>query len=168
MQLLDIIERNETAIITASAALFGVLLTAIVNLFQKWLEMQHAKNMKKIDFAIDFEKKQLLEPVLSFLDSDLSAMRDVYTLIFVDKKDRSSVKVESQYLSQLPAVQARVKGLGDEVLYNKFCEFSRKRLKIGNAIENPTKDPYEELESAIDIAGELMGLLFKRAENIKS
>ena len=168
MQIFDIIKGYEAAVIAAFAALSGVFLTGLINVFQKWLDMRHARSMKKIDFAVDFEKKQLLEPVLSFLDSDLSTMRQVYSLVFVEKAERSSVKIESSHLSQLPAIQARIKGLGDEHLYTKFSEFSRKRIKIGNAIEHPDKDPYTELESAIELAGEIMCSLFERAKSIKN
>ncbi len=95
-------------------------------------------------------------------------MCEVYDLIFVDKAERNNVKIENNHLSQLPSVQARIKGLGDEKLYQEFRSFSHKRLKIGNALESPNKDPYIELESAIEIAGGIMNLLFERAKKIEN
>lgn len=166
MQVIDIIKGHESEVIAAFSALSGVFLTAVFNVFQKWLDMRHAKNMKKIEFAIDFEKKQLLEPVLSFLDSDLATIREVYSLVFKSKKDRGSVIIEDKHLAQLPSVQARIKGLGDDDLYEKFNEFSRKRRKIWNAIENQNNDPFDELESAIAIAGEIISSLLEQAKRI--
>ena len=124
--------------------------------------------MKRMEVFIDFEKKQFLEPILSFLDADLSAMREVYNLSLTDKKERGTVVIKHEHLANLPAVQARVKGLGDPNIYEKFRSFSHKRVKIGNAIETQGKDPYIELESAIEIAGELMGLVFKRVREISN
>lgn len=165
---MKIITGNETAIISASAALIGVFLTVLANLFQKWLDMRHAKNMKKLEFAIEFEKNHLLEPILSFIDSDLATLREVYALGFINKEDWDKVKIKSEHLNALPSVSARVKGLGDEIIYNKFNEFTRKRILIGNAINSDEKDSFKELESAIELAGEIMYLLFERAKKIKS
>jgi hypothetical protein len=121
-----------------------------------------------LELVIELEKQHLLEPVIEYIEQDLSAMQEVYNLIFVDHQDRSKVKINNTHLSQLSAIQSRIRGLGDPALNNNFSDFSRKRIKIGNAVDQRDKDPYEELQEAIDLAGKIMNSLFDKLKNIKN
>ena len=163
MSIFEYVNENETAIISAFSALLGVLLTLTFNMLQKWLDMRHAVNMKKIDFAIEFQKKHLIEPVILFLDSDLASMREVYSLVFENEPKKSNAKIKIDHLVMLPSIHARVKGIGDENLDKLFSAFTIKRLKIGNAVFNQDKDPYIELQSAIELAGEIIFILLEQS-----
>ena len=168
MPITDLIKGHETAVISGSFALLGVFLTLVVTSIQKCIDNLHSLKIKRLELVIEIEKQHLLEPVIEYIEQDLSAMQEVYNLIFVDHQDRSKVKINNTHLSQLSAIQSRIRGLGDFALNNNFSDFSRKRIKIGNAVDHRDKDPYEELQEAIDLAGKIMNSLFDKLKNIKS
>ncbi|MBM2835637.1 MAG: hypothetical protein HW406_2798 [Candidatus Brocadiaceae bacterium] len=168
MTIAEIIKGHETAVISGSFVLLGVFLTLVVNSIQKFIDNRHTLRIKRLDLSINIEKTHLLEPVIEFIDRDLGAMQAVYALIFVDKKERSEVKIDNTHLSNLTAIEARIKGMGDKKLNDKFRDFTHKRIKIGNAIEHPGKDPYDELKQAIELAGDIMNSLFVRLKNLKN
>ncbi|WP_413517082.1 hypothetical protein [Photobacterium phosphoreum] len=168
MSFLEFIHGNQGAVIAATAALGGVLITAIFNVLQKYLDNKHTKSIKRLEIVIDFEKCHLIEPILTFLDADLIAMRDVYNIIFINKVDRENISIKNEHLQSLPSVKARIRGLGDKELSQKFDVFTRKRLLIGNAIETVGSDPYKELESGIELAGEIICLLLKRVRMLEN
>ena len=62
MEIFEIIKGHEIAVITASFALLGVLLTAVVTICSKWLDMRHARNMKKLELRSTLKKNNYLSP----------------------------------------------------------------------------------------------------------
>ena len=168
MNWFEYFDGYQTALVTTSGALFGVIITSVFHLIQKYFANRHERNMKKLDFVAKFKSEQLVEPVIKFLDSDLAAMQETYSLVFVDKGSRSNFQIKSDHLASLPAVTARVKGLGDPKLNALFDEFTRKRLSIGNSIDSVGKDPFKELQSAITLAGDIVGLLLDKVRDVEN
>lgn len=168
MELLcNLVAGNEKLVLGSLFTLFGVLVAGIINFLLKRLELSHARKMKKIEFASSFKQENLFKPVVSFLESDLIALQAVYGLLFVEKKDRREVKINNDHLVMLSSIEARIKALTDSATYEKFNEYSRKRLRIGNALENIELDPYVELKSAIELASNIMKTLYEQATDIE-
>lgn len=172
MPIAELIKGNETAIIAGSFTLLGVIIASVFNVILRVIENMQARKLKRLELAMEIEKTHLLEPTIEFIDHDLAAMQDVYSLIFVDRKDRKEVFIDNTHIARLPSIQARLRGLGDPELNRKFRDFSNKRIKIGTAVEHrheaPNEDPYEQLQQAIDLAGEILNTLFKKLKNLKS
>ena len=166
--MLELLKGHETAVISGTFTLIGVLLALAAGFINKWIGKRHDLNLKKLDFAMNLEKQQLFDPVISFLDLDLATMREIYSLESMDENQRGEVKINLSHLHQLPAIQARVRGLGDEELSSKFSEFSHSRKKISQALDSLEKDSFTELQKGIDLAGEIMNKLFERMNAIKN
>jgi hypothetical protein len=117
---------------------------------------------------MNFEKQHFFDPIISFLDLDLAAMREIYSLQFLSESESKRAKVElnPSHLHKLPAIQARVIALGDEELSLNFKKFSHSRIKISQAIGSLEKDTFTELKNGIDLAGNIMNTLFERMKRI--
>jgi hypothetical protein len=173
MSITELIKGHETAVISGSFALLGVALTLAANSIQKFFENRHSLKLKRLELAIELEKKHLLEPVIEFLDYELSAMQAVYSIIFVKKEDRANVRIDNTHWSKFPSIEARIRGLGDNELNHNFHEFSLKRIKIATAIKNPDmieskeEHPFEQLQEAIELGGKVLKSLFHKLKELE-
>lgn len=158
---------DEKFIFGALCTLVGVFVAGIINYFIKRLELQHARKIKRMEFSSNFKHENLFKPVVSFIESDLIAMQSVYGLLFSEDKERSEINIKNDHLGMLASIEARVKALTDNDTYEKFNEFTRMRLQIGNSLEDGDKDTYTQLKSAIALASEIINLLYKQASDVE-
>ena len=78
MDFLTFIDKHATPIIAVIGTLAGVVISQISTWVMKRHEFKKQVNLKRIDFGIEFEKKNLIEPVLLFLESDLKLITAIY------------------------------------------------------------------------------------------
>ncbi len=158
MILIDFFNKNP-----ALWALLGVIVTQISNFFLKKIDIDAQLLRQKIDWSWEFEKKSVIEPILTFLDSELKLMTFVYTQGFESKEADQEIK---RHILDLSTTFARIKALDDYELNEKFNEFSRKRLGIGNRVfnqgEKDMEGAYQELQEAEKLAGEIIWLIKMR------
>ncbi len=165
MWIEDLVKNNQPAFLMLLGTLAGVVITQAGHLFAKFLDYRSRLKIKRLDMVVEVEKTYLIEPVVSFIDRDLALMQRLYARIFESEKDKTSLHLDSTYVFELSAVQARVKGLGDKHLNEKFKEFSQARIGIATDIEGKA---HTQLKQAISLAGELLVILFntlKKKEN---
>ena len=108
------------------------------------------------------ENDIIIRPVIDFLERDLIAIQRVYNLSLVQKTERREIIIDNEHIWLLTAAQARIEAAGDPVLCDKFDEYSRKRLKMGNAVEIGNEEAFEELEATKTLASDIIALLIKR------
>lgn len=169
MSLEDLINNNQTAFLTLIGAISGVVITQAANLISRWIDHRNNLKIKSLDLAIEIEKKYLIEPVVSFIDKDLKSMQKTYALVFKSKEDRPNFNLDNEHVFELSSIQARIKGLGDNHLSEKFEEFSIARFGIGTAVSNAEVNvAYKKLDVAIKLAGEILELLLKKLRKIEN
>lgn len=78
MDLLTFLDKHATPIIAVLGTLAGVLISQLSTWFMKRHEFKNQVKLKRIDFGIEFEKRNLIVPVLLFLDSDLKLITAIY------------------------------------------------------------------------------------------
>jgi len=167
MWLEDLVNNNQPAFLMLIGTVFGVVIAQVGHLISKWIDHRNNLKIKRLDMAVQLEKKYLIEPVVSFIDRDLGLMQKTYARIFKSKETNTSFSIDNTHVSELSAVEARVKGIGDRHLKEKFQEFSRARIRIGTAAaDGKTNNAYTRLEEAISLAGEILELLFKKLKEI--
>ncbi|MCF6156445.1 MAG: hypothetical protein E3K36_14665 [Candidatus Brocadia sp.] len=168
MSLEDLINNNQTAFLTFIGTISGVGITQAANLFFRWIDHRNNLKIKRLDLAIELEKKYLIDPVVSFIDKDLKSMQKTYALVFNSKEGRPNFDLDKEHVFVLSSIQARIKGLGDSHLSEKFEEFSRARVGIGTAVSDAEVNAaYKKLDGAIKLAGEILELLFKKLRKIE-
>jgi len=169
MWLKDLIINNQPALLMLIGTVSGVIIAETGHLLSKWVDHRNKLKLRRLDMAVELEKKYLIEPVVSFIDRDLALMQTTYAKIFELKEEKERFSIDSTHVFELSAVQARVKSIGDPHLNDKFEEFSRIRICIGTAVSDAkTEEAYKELNKAIISAGEILELLFKRLKKIEN
>jgi hypothetical protein len=167
MWLKDLINNNQTAFLTLIGAIMGMVITQVANLVSKYIDHKNNLRIKRLDLSIELEKKYIIEPVVSFIDNELKLMQKTYAVVFKSRGDVGNF--DKEHIFWLSSIQARLNGLGDSGLIEKFEEFSRARLSIGNAVSDANvNDAYKRLDEAIKLAGEILELLFKKLKKIKN
>ena len=169
MWLEDFIKNNQPAVLMLIGTVSGVVIAQAGHLISKWVDHRNNLKIKRLDIAVELEKKYLIEPVVSFIDRDLGLMQKTYAKMFESEEGNASFSFDNTNVFELSSVQARVKGLGDRRLNEKFEEFSRARIGIGTAVADAkTQNAYKQLDEAIKLAGEILELLFKKLRKIEN
>lgn len=169
MWLEDLIKNNQPAFLILIGTVFGVVVSQAGHLFSKWVDHRNNLKLKRLDMAVELEKRYLIEPVVSFIDQDLALMQKIYSRMFESEEEKASFSIDNVHVFELSALQARIKSIGDTHLNDKFEEFSRARIGIGTAVSDAkTEEAYTKLNKAISLAGEILELLFKKLRKIKN
>jgi hypothetical protein len=170
MDLLTFIDKHATSIIAVLGTLFGVMISQISNWLMKKQEFKNHVKLKRIDFGIEFEKKNLIEPVLLFLESDLKLITAMYQKGLQQEKNINEILGE--HILEMSMVSARLRVYGNAALNTKFEEFTRKRLEVGfKALNENMKDmqlAYDKLREAEVLASEIIILLKDKLEKLKT
>lgn len=104
--------------------LLSVFITQASSIFIKKFEVDAQIRYRKFDWSWEFEKKNVVEPILMFLDSELKLIAFVYTKGFEDKEADEGLK---RHILDLSTISARIKALDDcDELSKKFVEFTKK------------------------------------------
>lgn len=166
MSLIEFIDKNPAlggALLGSLGTLIGVVVTQISGIFVKKIEIDAQVRYRKFDWSWEFERKNIIEPVLTFLDSELKLIAFVYTQGFEDKKANEEIK---KHILDISTISARIKALNDHELSEKFDEFTRKRIGVGNKVfDEYRKDmngAFTELKEAEKLAGEIIWLIKMR------
>ncbi len=169
MRLTDLIINNQAAFLMLIGTLCGVIITQLGYLLSKSIDHRNNLKLKRIDMALELERKYLIEPIVSFIDRDLELMQRTYAKVFESKEEKAGFDIDGSYVFELSAIQARVKSIGDPHIDDKFEEFSRTRIKIRAAVSHAkTEEAYKELNKGITAAGEILELLFKRLKEMEN
>jgi hypothetical protein len=169
MSLGDLVKNNPVAILTLLGTVCGVVITQAANLIAKGLDYRNNLKTRRLDLAIELEKKYLIEPVVLFIDKDLKAMQKTYAQALESEDDKVNFILDNEHVFELSSLQARVKGLCDSSLNEKFEEFSGAKIRIGTSVSNgEVNNAYKQLDEAIKLAGEILELLFKRLRKIEN
>lgn len=81
----DLIKNNQAAFLTLLGTLAGVIITQVAYLVSKSIDYRNNLKIRRLDLAIELEKKHLIEPVVLFIDRDLKAMQKTYAKAFSQK-----------------------------------------------------------------------------------
>jgi hypothetical protein len=160
MSLMKFIDNNQVlsgALLGSVSTLIGVVVTQISGILAKKIEIDAQIRYRKFDWSWEFEKRCIIDPALTFLDSELRLMTFVYTQGFEDKEADEEIK---KHILDMPTISARIKALDDHELSGKFNEFTRKRLAVGNNVLDEYKKDmnaaFTELQEAEKLAGEII------------
>ena len=170
MDILTLFDKHADAIIPIFGTLAGVVITLFFTWLMKRREFINQVKLKRIDFGIEFEKKNLIEPVLLFLESDLKLMTAIYQKGL--KLEKTEIdKSSSAHILDMSMASARLGVYGNEALIKKFDEFTRKRIQVGFALSEQEKNinsAHNKIKEAESLASEIIILLREKMENLKT
>lgn len=170
MDLMIFLDKHAAPIIAVLGALSGVVISQISTWLMKRHEFKNQLKLKRIDFGIEFEKKNLIEPVLLFLESDLKLITTIYQKGLEKEKTKIHEKL-GDHILEMSMASARLGVYGNEALSKKFDEFTRKRIQIGFDVfdkERNMLSAHNRIKEAESLASEIIILLKKRIESLKT
>ena len=169
MNFIDFFDKHAASIIPAIGVLAGVIISQFFTWVMKLSEFKNQVRLKRIDFGIEFEKRNLIEPVLLFLESDFKLMTAIYQKGFESEKSKINEKL-SEHILSMSMASARIGAYGNEALIKKFDEFTRKRMEVGfNVLDEENKSIYSahnKIKEAESIASEIIILLKEKINNL--
>ena len=170
IDILNFIDKHATPMFTLLGILFGLVFSPISTWIMKKLEFINQAKLKRIDFAIEFEKKNLIEPVLLFLKSDLKLMTSIYQKgLAIEQKEIE--KSESAHILDMSMVSARLGVYVNDLLIKKFDEFTRKRIQVGFSTlsdQNKNIHAHNKIKEAEALASEIIAFLKDKMEKLKT
>lgn len=171
MDWLTFIDKHAASIFPVLGTLSGVLISLIFSWLINRCEFRNQVKLKKIDLGIDFQKDKLIEPVLSFLESDLKLMTRIYQIGL--NAEASQLKDQlDRHILDMSMVSARLGAYGNTTLSDKFDEFSRKRIEVGFlALEEHLKDipqAHSKLKEAESLAADIIRMLKNTIESTRT
>jgi len=171
MDILTFFDKHADAILPIFSGLAGVVITLFFTWLMKRREFINQVKLRRIDFGIEFERKNLIEPVLLFLESDLKLM----TAIYQKGLERERTEIDSSlstHILDMSMASARLGVHGNEALVKKFDEFTRKRNQVGfDALgenEKNINSAYNKIKEAESLASEIIILLKEKMEYLKT
>lgn len=171
MDILDFIDKHATPIIAVFGTLAGVLISQLFNWLMKKCEFKNQVKLKRFDFGVEFEKRNLIEPILLFLESDLKLITAIYQKGFEREKSKINEKL-GDHILEMSMVSARLGVYGNEALITKFDEFTRKRIEVGfNVLDEHEKNissAHNKIKEAESLASEIIILLKKKIESLET
>lgn len=171
MDFLTFLDKHATPLIAVLGTIAGVAISQISTWLMKRQEFKTQVKLKRIDFGIDFEKKQLIEPVLFFLESDLKLITAIYQE-GLEKEKRNIHEKLGEHILQMSMASARLGVYGNEALTEKFDEFTKKRIQVGfDAFSEQNRNissAYNKIKEAESLASEIIILLKEKIENLKT
>ena len=172
MNIYTFLDKHAAPMIAVFGTLAGVLISQVFNWLMKRREFSNQLKLKKLDYGFEFEKQKLIEPVLSFLESELKLITAIYQK-GIDSEN-SNIKRENlgDHILESSMASARLGVYGNKTLIEKFDEFTRKRIQVGFDIfdENGKNitSAYERIKEAESLASEIILILKEKIENIKT
>lgn len=171
MDFLSFLDKHAAAIIAVIGTLAGVLVTQLFNLLLKRSEFKNQVKLKRYDFGIEFEKRNLIEPVLLFLESDLKLITAIYQKGLETQKTKIHEKL-GEHILDMSMASARLGVYGNEALIKRFDEFTRKRIEIGFDVfdekEKNMLSAHNKIKEAESLASEIIILLKKKIESLET
>jgi hypothetical protein len=158
MGLIQFLDKNASAVF----ALCGVLLTLVVDLFRQWNERAYGRYLRRVELAIEIEKRIQFDPIAEFIESYLSLLQMTYAK-GVNKDISATPEISDQSNMQLAAASARIKLYRDSKLSDMFNNFTRKRIEMGNSLfderQRDLSRAYSLLTEAEATAAEILDTL---------
>ncbi len=159
MDLAHFLDKFGAAIIAVFGTIAGVVITSIFNWVLKKSEWSNQVKLRKLERSLEFEKQNLIDPIIEFLEAELSLIQIIYGKGF-DKEHSPFEGSSSDHIKNLSAISAKIKVYGDQELIVKFEEFTSKRLIIGNkTLVEKNRDlshAYDDLKKAEILASEIL------------
>jgi hypothetical protein len=155
------------SIITGLAALAGVAISQFFSWIMKKNEFNNQVKMKRIDLGIEFEKRNLIEPVMMFLTSELKLI----TAIFQKGLEVEKTVIQrnlGEHILDMAMTSARLGAYGNKALIDKFEEFTRIRISVGFEVSEKFKNlpsAHERLKQAEILASEIIVHLKNKLES---
>jgi hypothetical protein len=107
--------KNGAAVVAVGGTIAGILITQLFNWLLKKREWKNQARLRKLERSIEFEKHNLIEPIIEFIEAELSLMQLLYAKGF-DKEDKAISSSHSTHLKHLLTTSAKVKAYGDKDL----------------------------------------------------
>jgi hypothetical protein len=171
MDIAHFLDKFGTAIIAVFGTIAGVVITQIFNWVFKKSEWSNQVRLRKLERSLQFEKQNLIDPIIEFMEAELSLIQIIYGKGF-DKEPSPIEGSSSDHIKNLLAISARIKVYGDQELINKFEEFTSKRLIIGNKIlDEKNRDlphAYDDLKQAEILASEILKAFKSRLAEVET
>ena len=170
MDILTLLDKHAAPIIAILGTLAGVVISQISTWLLKRQEFKNQLKLKRIDFGIEFEKKNLIEPVLLFLESDLKLITAIYQKGL--EKEKIIHEKLGEHILEMSMASARLGVYGNEALIKKFDEFTKKRIQIGFDVFNDKEknmfSAHDKIKEAESLASDIIILLKDKIENLKT
>ena len=171
MDILTFFDKHADSLFPILGTLAGVAITLFFTWLMKKREFINQLIMKRIDFEIEFEKENLIKPVLLFLESDLKLMAAIYQK-GLEPKAVEIDKSLGTHILDMSMASARIGVYGNEALNKKFDEFTRKRIQVGfdalNEQDKKVNDAFNKMKEAESLASEIIVLLKGKMKNLKT
>ena len=164
MDILTCFDKYATSIIAVLGTLAGVWV-------MKRKEFKNQVKLKSIDLGIEFEKKNLIEPVLLFLESDLKLITAMYQKGLEAERTKIHEKL-GEHILDMSMASARINVYGNEALSKKFDEFTRIRIQIGfdvfYDINKNMLSAHNKIKEAESLSSEIIILLKEKIGSLGS
>lgn len=164
MDILTFLDKHAASIIAVSGTLAAVWV-------MKRNEFKNQVKLKRIDLGIEFEKKNLIEPILLFLESDLKLITAMYQKGLETERTKIHEKL-GEHILDMSMASARIKVYGNESLIKKFDEFTRKRIQIGfdvfDDINKNMLSAHNKIKEAESLSSEIIILLKEKIGSLKT
>lgn len=166
MTVWELIQNNQTAFLTLLGTLSGAFIAQLFDLISKYIDQRNVLKNKKFDLGVELEKKYLIEPLINFIDNDLRSIQKTFATVFSNE----DIEIDNKYVFELTLIKARVDGLGDKILSDKFREFSNCRVAVNTKVYNRQGaiEPFEELNKSISLAADILKILFNKLKSAKN
>jgi hypothetical protein len=169
MDIGQFLDKNAGAIIAVAGTIFGVLVTALFNLWQKKAEWINQKRLRQLERSIDFEECYLIRPTVEYMEAELQILQRIYSK-GVEKDSTITPDMYQGQFWKMLLTSARVKVYGNKELTDTFEAFTRKRIEMGNSIfDQDHKNlnlAYRELKEAESIAVQIFTTLKNKLSDI--
>jgi len=172
MQVGQFLDKNGAAVVAVVGALAGVLISQLFSWLLKKREWNNQKNLRRLERSIEFEKRNLIEPILEYVEHELSLLQIMYARGFEKEPSSAIPEAFKAHHEKLLPTSAKVKVYGDQKLVDKFDEFSRKMIQIGySTFDQKTKNiglAFNDLKEAESIAVEILATLKRKLSDIET
>lgn len=167
MDFFQFLDKNSAALIPVFSTITGILLTQICNFLLKKNELENQIKLKKFENSMEFEKQNLINPIIEFIEVELMVIRKICEQQLKDAGLSGKIGGVN-HLSKASIIAAKIKVFKNEEINKKFDEFIKKRWKINentNKNEDNSKS-IKEMKEAEMIASEILEI-FRSREYIR-
>lgn len=146
-----------SSLIAVGGTIFGAVFTQFITFLNKRKEFEERSRESALERDRDFQKHNIIDPLLEFIDQDLKMAQQVYSNGLHNKEDSTDCK----HQADIVVLTAKIKVL-DSDLYEKFEEYGQERISLNTKAlshEDGVKDinaAYGHLKKIKSLASEIM------------
>lgn len=149
--------KHGASLIAVSSTLIGIIVTQLFNYLNKQKEFGERSKESALERDRDFQKTNIIDPLLRFLEQDLKMAQQVYSNGLHQKSDA----IECDHQVNMVMLSAKIQAM-DSKLHRKYEEYTREKVALNTKAlseDEHTKDidgAYKSLEKLKLLASEII------------